>query len=87
MKNRYLFILWGVLTMLLLYFNVVNNIKLDRCEYAKNNNEISNDIMFYNINTTSEIINSYGNNRDILLYVFFKQVELPVLIYSGVINS
>jgi hypothetical protein len=37
--------------------------------------------MFYNISHTAEVINSYNENKDILRYVFLKQVELPVLIY------
>jgi hypothetical protein len=59
---------------------VANNIKLHRCEYEKNN-EASNYVLFYNINHTSEIVNSYNDNKDILRYVFLKQVEFPVLIY------
>jgi hypothetical protein len=81
MNNKYLYILWSILTALLLYFNVANNIKLRRCEYEKNSNEASNDIMFYNISHISEIINSYNANKDILRYIFLKQVDFPVLIY------
>jgi hypothetical protein len=81
MNKKYLYILWSILTILLLYFNVTNNIKLRICEHDKNNNKASNYIMFYNINHTSEIINSYNENRDILNYAFLKQVDLPVLIY------
>jgi hypothetical protein len=81
MSNKYLYILWSILTALLLYFNVANNIKLRMCEHDKNNNEASNYIMFHNINHTAEIINSYNDNKDILRYVFLKQTDFPVLIY------
>jgi hypothetical protein len=81
MNKKHLYLLWSILTVLLLYFNVTNNIKLHRCEHEKDNNEASNYVMFYNINHISEVINSYNENKDILRYVFLKQVDFPVLIY------
>jgi hypothetical protein len=90
MNNKHLYFLWSILTAVLLYFNVTNNIKLSRCEHEKNNSEASNYVMFYNINHTSEVINSYNENKDILRYVFLKQVDLPVLIYryqQGICSS
>jgi hypothetical protein len=81
MNNKYLYLLWSILTALLLYFNVANSVKLHKCEHEKNNNETSNYVLLYNINHTSEVINSYNENKDILRYVFLKQIDFPVLIY------
>jgi hypothetical protein len=55
MNKKHLYLLWSILTVLLLYFNVTNSIKLSRYEHEKENNETSNYVMFYNINHISEV--------------------------------
>ncbi|MDR3250919.1 MAG: hypothetical protein LBT42_04555 [Tannerella sp.] len=84
MNKKFLIAFWGVFTAVMVYFNVVNNIGLNK--FAKgvysqvpDSGSIDMYVALHSVNLSSEIARSYAENKEVILILL--NTDFPKLVY------
>jgi hypothetical protein len=84
MNKKFLIVFWGAFTAVMVYFNVVNNIELNKYaegvySQAPDSGLIDMDVALHSINLSSEIARSYAENKEVILILL--NTDFPKLVY------